>query len=206
MIGRPDVDMNVLPGRSVVVRAVRQLVNSLRTFYLFEVRYRWMKRRGFVRIPLSVSIWSPDRKVAFGHRVQLGPRCSIQTNICFADSVLVAGEVAFIGRHDHRTDMVGNTVWGSPRGKCEGIIVGDDVWIGWRATVLDGVTIGRGAVVAACAVVTKSVPPYSIVAGVPARIIGVRFDKESSDVHDSQLQIRNDALDERGGHDPLPKS
>jgi acetyltransferase-like isoleucine patch superfamily enzyme len=95
--------------------------------------------------------------------------------------------------------MVGNTVWGSPRGKCEGIVVEDDVWIGWRATVLDGVTIGRGAVVAACAVVTKSVPPYSIVAGVPARIIGVRFDKESADMHESQLQICDGVLDERGG-------
>ena len=192
--------MNVLPGRSAFFRAVRHLINSLRTFYLFKVRYRWLKRSGFVRIPLSVSIWSPDRKVSFGHRVQFGPRCTIQTNISFADSVLVAGEVAFIGRHDHRIDMVGNTVWGSPRGKCEGIVVGDDVWIGWRATVLDGVTIGRGAVVAACAVVTKSVLPYSIVAGVPARIIGVRFDKAAADVHDAQLQIRDTAVDERGGH------
>lgn len=56
----------------------------------------------------------------------------------------------------------------------QGVIVEDDVWIGSKATILDGVTIGRGAVVGAGAVVTKSIPPYSIVVGVPAKVIGVR--------------------------------
>ena len=57
------------------------------------------------------------------------------------------------------------------------IVVGDDVWIGARATILSGVTIGQGAIVAAGAVVTKDVPPYSIVAGIPARVIKYRFDE-----------------------------
>ena len=56
----------------------------------------------------------------------------------------------------------------------EGVVIEDDVWIGSKATILDGVTIGRGAVVGAGAVVTKSVPPYGIVVGVPARVIGLR--------------------------------
>lgn len=55
------------------------------------------------------------------------------------------------------------------------IDIGHDVWIGARATLLGGVTIGTGAVVAAGALVTKDVPPYAIVAGVPARIIRFRF-------------------------------
>jgi maltose O-acetyltransferase len=49
--------------------------------------------------------------------------------------------------------------------------IGDDVWIGGHATILPGVTIGDGAVVAAGAVVTKDVPPYTVVAGVPARVV-----------------------------------
>ena len=56
------------------------------------------------------------------------------------------------------------------------VIIEDYVWIASRATILPGVTIGRGAVVASCAVVTKDVPPLSVVAGVPARIIGKRND------------------------------
>lgn len=54
--------------------------------------------------------------------------------------------------------------------------IDDYVWVATRATILPGVHIGRGAVVASCAVVTKDVPPLAIVAGVPARIVGWRED------------------------------
>lgn len=57
------------------------------------------------------------------------------------------------------------------------IIIMNDCWIGNNATIFSGVTIGNGAVVAANAVVTKDVPPYAIIAGNPARIIGYRFEK-----------------------------
>jgi acetyltransferase-like isoleucine patch superfamily enzyme len=56
----------------------------------------------------------------------------------------------------------------------QGVIIKDDVWIGSKTTILDGVTIGQGAVIGAGAVVTKSIPPYAIAIGVPARIIGTR--------------------------------
>ena len=54
------------------------------------------------------------------------------------------------------------------------VVIEDDVWIGHGATVLKGVRIGRGAVVAAGAVVTRNVEPYTVVGGVPARLIGRR--------------------------------
>jgi len=56
----------------------------------------------------------------------------------------------------------------------KGIIIEDDVWIGAGATILDGCTIGQGSVIGAGAVVTKSIEPYSIVAGIPAKKIGSR--------------------------------
>lgn len=59
------------------------------------------------------------------------------------------------------------------------IVIGNDVWIGYEAVILSGVTIGDGAIIGARAVVTKDVPPYTIVGGVPAKSIRKRFDEET---------------------------
>ena len=57
--------------------------------------------------------------------------------------------------------------------------IGSDVWIGHGATIKAGVTIGHGAVIGSNAMVTKDVPPYAIVAGVPAKVIKYRFDEDT---------------------------
>ena len=67
------------------------------------------------------------------------------------------------------------------------IIIGNDVWIGYEAVIMSGVTIGNGAIVGTRAVVTKDVPPYTIVGGIPARQIRKRF---SEDTISSLLDIR----------------
>ena len=59
------------------------------------------------------------------------------------------------------------------------IVIGNDVWIGYDAVILSGVTIGDGAIIGTRAVVTKDIPPYTIVGGVPARRIRRRFDEET---------------------------
>ncbi|EPC26920.1 antibiotic acetyltransferase [Lacticaseibacillus paracasei subsp. paracasei Lpp46] len=92
----------------------------------------------------------------------------------------------FILNADHRLDTVSSFPFKAKllqSDKFEGlskgnILVGDDVWIGYRATILSGVTIGQGAVVAAGAVVADDVAPYSIVGGVPAKTIKFRFRPE----------------------------
>ena len=61
----------------------------------------------------------------------------------------------------------------------EPIIIGNDCWIGQRALIVGGITIGDGAVVMAGAVVTKDVPPYAIVGGVPAKVVKYRYDDET---------------------------
>lgn len=61
------------------------------------------------------------------------------------------------------------------------IIIGNDVWIGYDALIMQGVHIGDGAIIAARAVVTKDVPPYTIVGGVPAKAISTRYSKEVID-------------------------
>ena len=98
----------------------------------------------------------------------------------------IASEVSFVVAADHSTHSIStypfrslclNKEQGEAVTKGD-IVVDDDVWIGYRSTVLSGVHIGQGAVVAAGAVVTKDVPPYAIVGGVPAKIIGYRFEEE----------------------------
>lgn len=59
------------------------------------------------------------------------------------------------------------------------VVIGHDVWIGARAFIIEGVTIHTGAMVLAGAVVTKDVPPYAMVGGVPARVMGYRYDEET---------------------------
>ena len=69
------------------------------------------------------------------------------------------------------------------------VTIEDNVWIGMRATILGGVTLGRGSVVAAGAVVTKDVPPLTIVAGVPARPVGMRPEEASHYVIEEELRL-----------------
>lgn len=61
------------------------------------------------------------------------------------------------------------------------IVIGNDVWIGYEAIILSGVTIGDGAIIGARAVVTKDVPPYTVVGGVPAKEIKKRYDPQTID-------------------------
>jgi acetyltransferase-like isoleucine patch superfamily enzyme len=181
---------NARTDRLLFTLLIRRGANWLRTTLYFWIRCRYARRHGLVRIPWSVSIYAPDKIVELGDCVQFGPRCVVQCNIRFGKHVLIAGNVAFVGRGDHRFDVVGMTTWESPRGASEVTIVEDDVWIGYGAIVLSGITIGRGSVVAAGAVVTSDVERYSIVAGVPAREMAKRFSKEESQRHEELLRSR----------------
>lgn len=67
------------------------------------------------------------------------------------------------------------------------VVIEDDVWVGANVTILKGVTIGRGSVVAAGAVVTRSCPPYSIIGGVPAKVLKMRFTPEEIEEHERRL-------------------
>ncbi|MGM9958608.1 MAG: CatB-related O-acetyltransferase [Erysipelotrichaceae bacterium] len=99
----------------------------------------------------------------------------------------IAGGVKFLLGSDHKTNTISTFPFnyfffsGTDAITKGDIVIEDDVWLGENAVVLSGVTIGQGAIVAAGAVVTKNVPPYAIVGGVPARVIKYRFDSEMID-------------------------
>lgn len=105
---------------------------------------------------------------------------------------MVFGPHVSIRGGDHRTDVVGKFVdqvgdaMKLPENDKDVIFEGDN-WIGMNSTILKGVTIGRGCIVAAGAVVNKSTPPYSIVGGVPAKVLKMRFTEEEIIEHERIL-------------------
>ena len=151
------------------------------------VKCRYARRRGLLRIPWNVSIWAPNKIVEFGDRVQFGRGCVIQCDIRFGNHILVANNVAFVGRNDHCIDIVGKTIWDSPRGLDQPTVIEDDVWIGHGSIILSGVKICRGAIVAAGSVVVKDVEPYTVVANVPAVFLKYRFTAEEVIRHEAAL-------------------
>jgi virginiamycin A acetyltransferase len=93
-----------------------------------------------------------------------------------AGSTLIGPEFEAFAEAAQSTRLAARLAWNEiERERHPGIEIGHDVWIGDRAIVMQGVTIGTGAVIAANAVVTKAVPPYAIVGGVPAKVLGYRF-------------------------------
>ena len=115
-------------------------------------------------IEISTSVENPT--------LRIGSFCSISTGVKF----LTGNEhpLDLLSTYPFSVKLLGQS---APEALSKGgIVVGDDVWIGLDALILDGVTIGQGAVVAARAVVTHDVEPYAIVGGCPARTIRKRFE------------------------------
>ena len=124
-------------------------------------------------IPKGSTFYCTEAPLTIGRKVVFGPRPTIITG-------------------DHRIDMVGKyiidvTVEEKLPENDAPVVIEDDVWCGANVTILKGVTIGRGSVIAAGAVVTKSFPPYSVIGGVPAKLLKMRFTEEEIVEHEAQL-------------------
>lgn len=134
-------------------------------------------------IPKGSTFYCTEAPLIIGKKVIFGPNPTIITG-------------------DHRIDVVGKYIMDIHEKLPENdapVIIEDDVWCGANVTILKGVTIGRGSVVAAGAVVTRSCPPYSIIGGIPARILKSRFSIEQILEHETQLY----AIEERYTEDFL---
>lgn len=129
--------------------------------------------------------------VSLGDLTFIGNNSSINDTIigkycCIASDVLIG-----LGKHPSKDFVSSHPVFYSTRCQAQiafadknyfkeysETIIGNDVWIGARAIIVGGIRVGNGAIIAAGAVVTKDVPPYAIVGGVPAKIIKYRFSEQ----------------------------
>lgn len=121
-----------------------------------------------------------EKNAFFSQKVKLGDYSGIGVNAkiygtCIIGNYVMMGEDVTIITRNHRYDMLDTPMMYQGFEEERPVIIGDDVWIGDRVTILPGVQIGRGSIIAAGAVVTHDVPEYSIVGGVPAKIIKSRL-------------------------------
>jgi acetyltransferase-like isoleucine patch superfamily enzyme len=117
-------------------------------------------------------VWiNSGRHLVVGDDVDFAVGVVVTTDggVTIGDRVLIGYGAKILSRN-HRIPEKGGRIFGSGHDAAP-VVIESDVWIGAQSIVLPGVTIGEGAVVAAGAVVTKSVPPYTIVGGVPARVL-----------------------------------
>lgn len=144
------------------------------------------------------SFWAPEY-ITIGNGVYIGKEVLVECNAEIGDYVLIANRVALVGRRDHDFRAVGFPVRFSPwigsttplsPFREEKAIIESDVWLGFGAIVLSGVKVGRGAIVAAGAVVTRDVGTYEIVAGNPAKKVGMRF-KDDDSIQQHEAAIKN---------------
>lgn len=144
-----------------------------------------------VSFSLDCVFVSPS-SIFLGDEVIIGPGAwfsAVNTYIQVGNKVMFGPHVGIIAG-DHNTNVLGTYMFDVME-KCpendQPVVIEDDVWVGFRAIILKGVTIGRGSIVAAGAVVNKDVPPYAIVGGVPAKIIKMRWNEEEILEHERLL-------------------
>lgn len=129
-------------------------------------------------IPKGSTFYCTEAPLTIGNKVIFGPHPTIITG-------------------DHRIDVIGKFIIDShdklPQNDAP-VIIEDDVWTGANITILKGVTIGRGSVIAAGAVVNKSCPPYSIIGGIPAKVLKFRFTIDEIIEHEKKLYPENKRL------------
>lgn len=153
-----------------------------------------LKARGGRNIHISSSSIISWQNVSIGNNVYLGPNTMIistRAQVIMKDNIMFGPNVTII-TGDHRFDIPGRTMFSIkeseklPENDLD-VIINSDVWIGANVTILKGVTIGEGSIVAAGSVVIHDVPEYSIVGGIPAKVIRKRFNNEELEIHKKNI-------------------
>ena len=124
-------------------------------------------------------------KISIGDNTYIGPNTIIQSkeSVNIGNNVIIANNVLIVDNNNHPTDpsmrlkmsgcedFLHDELWSWKYADSAPIIIEDNVWIGRDSRIMKGVRVGEGSIVALGAIVTKDVPPYTIVAGNPARVV-----------------------------------
>lgn len=166
-----------------LVGECKELLKQIRAWVLLRCRYRGARVGKSFHVGKAVSI-GPG--FVAGDFVYIGPHSQLPPRVHIGHYSSLSAYVAIVGS-DHHYDKPGVPVVFSGRPPSSVTTIGQDVLIGHGAILLRGISIGNGAVVGAGAIVTKDVPPYAIVVGVPAKVLRYRFDEGERAIHDAML-------------------
>jgi acetyltransferase-like isoleucine patch superfamily enzyme len=161
----------------------KEVLKQVRAWVLVRFRYKGARVGRSFHVGQSVSI-GPG--FVAGDYVYVGPHSQLSPQVHLGHYSSLSAYVAIVGS-DHNYDNPGVPIIFSGRPPSCVTTIGADVLIGHGAILLRGITIGNGAVVGAGSVVTKDVPPYAIVVGLPAKILRYRFDERERMVHEEML-------------------
>lgn len=130
--------------------------------------------------------------ISLGNDVFIGPGAHFSTisSIEIGNKVMFGPNVTIIGG-DHNTKKIGEYMFDVEEKESFNdlpIVIKDDVWVGTGVIILKGVVIGEGSIIAAGSVVNRDVPPYSVVGGVPAKVLKFRFDNGELELHIRTLE------------------
>lgn len=156
-------------GKNVMIKPTTSIFKGIENFYF----------SADIRIARYAMIYSTKAKVIIGPKVGIAPYLKIVTG---NHNIYNIGHFMFDGDYDKRSD------------DDKDVIIEGDNWFGANVTLLSGVTIGRGSIVATAAVVNKSCPPYSIIGGIPAKVLKYRFTIDQIIEHEKILYPKDKRL------------
>lgn len=113
------------------------------------------------------------KNTVIGNYSGIGYGCEVNNGVTIGENVMMGPEV-LIYTQNHRMDDPDVPMRTQGMRDLKPVLIEDDVWIGARVCILPGVTIGKGSVIGACAVVARDIPPYSVAVGNPARVVKTR--------------------------------
>jgi acetyltransferase-like isoleucine patch superfamily enzyme len=175
---------------------IKDTVRRLRFYYLQKIKWKNYTIGENFYAGMRVHLWAKNSLV-IGKNFYIGRDSQIETDCSIGDNVIFGNKVAIVGKYDHHYQQLGVPIRMASRirdeaynwkGLTSKTIIEDDVWVGYGAIIMSGVTLKKGSIIAAGAVVTKNTEPYSIFGGNPAKKIASRFNSEEDLEHHIMLE------------------